>query len=405
MSHRFTRQELYDLVWSEPMKNLAQRFGLSDVGLAKACKKANIPRPPRGYWAKLKAGKKLSRQPLSARGPGMSDEVEVGGGSYHYYCHLSEEDILNSNPQPPVFEDDLEDVATRVQGMVGHVTVPKMPDRAHRQIRRLLDADEERRQKQLSSCFSYSWDKPLFDDPFEKRRLRVLNAIMTALEVCGMKPTVQGGAGRNLSVRVNDTHVHYTLDATSQKNDPYRDASVETRGTSNKLRLQILSWGPSSGVHMSWEDTDKIKLEKHLDDIVIELIASGERQYREYQQRHYEWVVKRKADLIEEIRKREEEAKRKERERRIALEKARVDRLLGDATALRQAADIRTYVEAVRQRCSDEDNPVSADELEAWASWALAQADRLDPVRSGRFVQRMKDPEEPNEDENGTDFS
>lgn len=220
-----------------------------------------------------------------------------------------------------------------------------------------------------------------------------------------MKPTVQGGGGRNLSVRVNDTHVHYTLDATTQKNDPYRDASVETRGTSNKLRLQILSWGPSSGVHMSWEDTDKIKLEKHLDDIVIELIASGERQYRECQQRHYEWVAKRKAELIEEIRKREEEAKRKERERRIALEKARVDRLLGDATALRQAADIRTYVEAVRQRCSDEDNPVSADELEAWASWALTQADRLDPVRSGRFVQRMKDPEEPNEDENGTDFS
>ena len=70
MSHTFTRQELYDLVWSEPMRTLAGRFELSDIGLAKACKKASIPRPPRGYWNKLAAGKPVSKTPLSARGPG-----------------------------------------------------------------------------------------------------------------------------------------------------------------------------------------------------------------------------------------------------------------------------------------------------------------------------------------------
>jgi len=29
MSHRFTRHELYEIVWSEPMKKLAPRFGIS----------------------------------------------------------------------------------------------------------------------------------------------------------------------------------------------------------------------------------------------------------------------------------------------------------------------------------------------------------------------------------------
>lgn len=29
----------------------------------------------------------------------------------------------------------------------------------------------------------------------------------------------------------------------------------------------------------------------------------------------------------------------------------------------------------------------------AWARWALAQADRIDPVRSGRFVESMRDEE------------
>jgi len=30
-----TRQELYDMVWSEPMTSLAKNFGISDVALAK----------------------------------------------------------------------------------------------------------------------------------------------------------------------------------------------------------------------------------------------------------------------------------------------------------------------------------------------------------------------------------
>ena len=38
-----TRQALYDLVWSKPMREVAKDFGISDVGLAKRC--AAIARP------------------------------------------------------------------------------------------------------------------------------------------------------------------------------------------------------------------------------------------------------------------------------------------------------------------------------------------------------------------------
>ena len=48
MTHTFSRQELYDLVWSEPKSSLARRLGISDVGLAKACRRANIPVPGLG---------------------------------------------------------------------------------------------------------------------------------------------------------------------------------------------------------------------------------------------------------------------------------------------------------------------------------------------------------------------
>jgi hypothetical protein len=58
------RSELYTKVWSTPMIKLAVELGISDVGLAKACRRHAVPVPPRGYWAKLRAGQKTDQRPL-----------------------------------------------------------------------------------------------------------------------------------------------------------------------------------------------------------------------------------------------------------------------------------------------------------------------------------------------------
>ena len=60
----FEREKLYEEIWAEPMMQVAKRYGISDVGLAKICKKMSIPRPPRGYWAKKSYGVKTKREPL-----------------------------------------------------------------------------------------------------------------------------------------------------------------------------------------------------------------------------------------------------------------------------------------------------------------------------------------------------
>ena len=49
----FTRESLYDLVWSEPFTSLSKRFKISDVGLRKICLRFDIPIPNRGYWRKV----------------------------------------------------------------------------------------------------------------------------------------------------------------------------------------------------------------------------------------------------------------------------------------------------------------------------------------------------------------
>ena len=59
-----TREQLYQRVWEKPLRQVAQEIGISDVGLKKACIRLSVPSPPRGYWAKLDAGKKVTKPDL-----------------------------------------------------------------------------------------------------------------------------------------------------------------------------------------------------------------------------------------------------------------------------------------------------------------------------------------------------
>jgi DNA topoisomerase VI subunit B len=78
-----------------------------------------------------------------------------------------------------------------------------------------------------------------------------------------------------------------------------------------------------------------------------------------------------------------EAAERRERERLAEIEPQRVERLLGEAKALRKAQAIRAYVKEVRA-ASPAAMPV---ELENWATWAREQANKIDPVAGG-FLNR-----------------
>lgn len=58
-SKRFqvSKADLEALVWEKPTTQVAKIFGVSDVAVAKRCKKLGVKKPPRGYWRKLETGK------------------------------------------------------------------------------------------------------------------------------------------------------------------------------------------------------------------------------------------------------------------------------------------------------------------------------------------------------------
>jgi AcrR family transcriptional regulator len=61
-----TREQLYQRVWSRPLRLVAGEFGVSGNALAKICSRVLVPDPSRGYWAKVGSGRAPVRPPLPA---------------------------------------------------------------------------------------------------------------------------------------------------------------------------------------------------------------------------------------------------------------------------------------------------------------------------------------------------
>lgn len=60
----YDRELLYNEIWLAPVTEIAKRYAVSDVAIRKVCQSLDIPMPPVGYWAKLRAGKAVTRTPL-----------------------------------------------------------------------------------------------------------------------------------------------------------------------------------------------------------------------------------------------------------------------------------------------------------------------------------------------------
>lgn len=374
-----TREQLYDLAWSEPMRTLAPRFGLSDVGLKKTLQKLSIPAPARGYWAKLQAGKKIARTPLPPRGPGMPHAWSHGPApGYFRWPRDPEGELAEPIPEPPVFDEPLDVVEARVRKELGRISVRPITT-PHPAIRQLLEKDDKRRAKQQQYSWADSYYAPKFVSGFERRRLRLLNSLFFGGAKIGAKGWTSGDAARELGVTVGAQPVRFILDHPSAKKN--RQGEWEVRaGAADTLRLQITS-GSEPERQSVWIDTDDQRLEDQLTEIAVALIIAGEAAYRHEQFALVERVLERRremeAELEQLLAKRAQEARaRAERE---AL--ARRDALRAQASVWREAADLRAFIAAV------EETRPSQVGLEEWARWARAEADRLDPFTSGSVVK------------------
>ncbi|MEX2165066.1 MAG: hypothetical protein WD823_12605 [Sulfuricaulis sp.] len=379
MSHKFTRLELYQLVWSEPLRKLGQRFGISDVAIAKRCRRSNIPLPGVGYWAKKETGKQVLQPPFPPRGLGQSDIVIIGGKHrYSWAPQESDKELLAATiTPPPPFPEGLPEIAARAKELVGRVRAIASLANAHPSITRLLQEDEQRREKQKASRYPSSFDAPLFDSRFERRRLRLMNSLMLAFVRCGCAPSLGREIG-SVSIHVGDERIGFSIGPLNGK--PERQYPPKQIPADAKMKIDLGWHQPPPEIKVRWQDKDNAPLEDQLHEVAVGLIVAGEWAYRRSILRQYEHRLCRQKRLKDEIRRKEEEAARRERERLEKIEADRRNQLIREMLAWRRASDIRRYVEAQLTRRKPHAGAETLASLESWASWAIAEADRIDPI-------------------------
>jgi hypothetical protein len=161
--HNLSRQELYDLIWSEPVYKLAERYGISGVALAKKCRNFGIPLPERGYWNRLQAGKKVRKTPLKPAAAGTSESVLI---------------IQGEGPRPPktaepALDPQIVKAIADERLEKNYITVSEHVTHLHPEAKKIGDAYK----------FGRPWnERNAKPEPLELRRRRILHALFRAIE-------------------------------------------------------------------------------------------------------------------------------------------------------------------------------------------------------------------------------
>lgn len=357
-----SREELYALVWTTPMVRLGDQFGLSGNGLAKICRRLDVPYPPRGWWAKKAAGHKVRQAPLPKPKPGIPPAARIVAR-----VRWSENSMTDLAP---------------LHEAIGVIAVPERLTRAHPVIAAWRAEHKRRREaaaRTRDPWMGRGWSVPDFTE-MEKKGHRVLHALLKALEKAGA--TVADGdkkghvfatvAGERIELEIREKLKQVKRPLNEDEKRWYSDQKrlvTELVGT-GRLHVVIHTW-TSGGFRREWLESDAHPIETLLPDIAATVLAMG-------------------PHLAELRRKREEEAQFAEERRRQAEEERR--RARRDASRWRRFVELARASDEVRQarafllelqRLPITDEMVGDRRLDEWLTWAEARAATSDPLERG----------------------
>ncbi|TWU08883.1 hypothetical protein CA54_41220 [Symmachiella macrocystis] len=339
------------------MTKVAPTLGLSDVGLAKVCRKYDIPRPPVGYWAKLAHGKEVERVEL----PELNAE------------DLSEIISFREN-----FDKD-DPVPTRQKIVVEvseKLTKPHPHVRSSRSRLKAAQTDSNGIiQVPKSDCLSIGVSKKCLP-----RALRIFDAVIKAWENEGgevqVDPTCFSLGKDGASVSLTETVRRYEKNPNKQRY--WKDWSYEATG---KLSLEIHGYG--DGLRKTWNDGKIQVLENVLGSFISTL---------------HLWMESEKSTrLDDECRARQEvkaESRRKIVKEKKEYEESRRTDLMSSVESWEKSQRIRSYLDALEKTLDKKEVvPSNPEAFPMWLEWAHWYADDICPLTVSR--PRPESVEEP----------
>lgn len=357
-----SREQLYALVWETPMSRLSDHFGLSGNGLAKICRRLEVPYPPRGWWAKKAAGHKVRQAPLPKPQPGTPNAAQ----------------IFRRERSPDTSATDL----ASLRETVGAIAVPERLSRPHPVIAAWRAERQRQRQeaaRERDPWMRRAWSVPDFTET-EKKGHRALHALLKALEKAGA--TVADAdkkgrvfvtvAGERIELEVREKLKQVKRPLNDDEKRWYSDQKrlvTELVGT-GRLHVVIHTW-TGAGFRRDWLESDSNPIGTLLPDVAATLLAMG-------------------PHLAEARRIREEEARLAEDRRRKADEERRNRqrdanrwRRFGEfARASEEVRQARALIAELRAQGSTGEE-IGERSIADWLEWAEARANDIDPIERG----------------------
>ena len=366
----YDRETLYKEVWEKPVTEVAKRYKVSDVAIHKVCKALDIPTPPAGYWAKLRAGKPVSVIPLPPSDkPSRKTGIQTGS-AFQAAGEKESLAFLNEEDRSVIFA-----VASQIllpdEGARMH---PKII--AHRKVvaewKKHKNSDNRVWNRRNAESVPFLADS--ISDESLPRACRIIDALIKAMEPLGCSLT------DTLSFVVNGEIVPLAF---SESKDEVKHIPTKEEN------LQLLKY-EEERKRYSWASKPQIRKYDHVFNGKLTLSVNGQKSFRDCKS----YVLEdRLGDIMieiyeaaEEIRKareareeaerkrQEEERRREELRKRYNVEVDRTLALTNLAEDYDTACKIRRYIAVVEAQGEPD------EETAKWIEWAKAKADWYDPT-------------------------
>ena len=343
---QLTRQELYDLVWDQPINMLIRTLNIESKRLREICADHNIPLPKNGYWSQIRFDKDVVKIPLP-RIENNFAEIDLNSKTFRTEYHRRAYDL-----------EQRKELRFKVPESIStyHPIV--------KSSKKLIENIEGSKDK--FKFWQVSQEKDILpihtDSMLRARALRFMDTLIRVVEAMGHK----------IAFKYNVCHVEMFGQLTEinlrQKEFRIRikDETLWSSNSwqkSNKLEFQA---GPSFK-QKKWIDGDRRKLEEFLPEIIawIEIDCKY-------------WHDLRAEQAIAENKRILEQQKLEEIKKQKELEQAKVNQLFVDAENWNLAEVAERYINEMEKQAilNNQMNP----NTENYLDWARKVINRLNPL-------------------------
>jgi hypothetical protein len=364
---QLTRRQIYDLVWAKPLNKIAIDLGLSDQGLAKACRRFAIAVPPVGYWQKLAHGKTVHQPALDCEQFAEDATVPVAPG-------VKMRPNRAAPPQEAKEVGGLEDAR------------PPQPPKpmSHKPHAIISDVSQQFRSKKRSGDTVHLSAGPFTIHTSPHQSDRVVNILGMLVETAseqGLELKKEGAVWKlyaseePIDIKISegfDKIPHIPTAAELRESSMYSWKKIPEFDAvhSGELKLSITN-ANYLGVRLNWSDGRKQRLENIIESFTEGVAAAGAA------------MKARRLEREEQARLSEIRAQEAARRRRLEeIQRVRLFVAKKQAGKYEETEALRAYLAVVTERSSS----LPAEErqgVDAWIEWMKQTIEDLDPLSRG----------------------